>query len=154
MVYPTREKMYPLNLLPTWPRPTTSPVLRVAVQGSEIVVTASDSDYVMTYHKPANSPQLLARSFPRKEDRRVSMTLANFLTSETRQRQGSGVGVDSMTEQPFLNTGKEWSKKDLFSLFRNRIEHGRTVAHIATFLMRTETEVREKAAELGLTLPQ
>jgi hypothetical protein len=35
----------------------------------------------MTYHKPANSPQLLARSFPRKEDRRVSMTLADFLTS-------------------------------------------------------------------------
>jgi hypothetical protein len=56
-------------------------VLRVAVQGREIVVTASDSDYVMTYHKPANSPQLLARSFPRKEDRRVSMTLADFLTS-------------------------------------------------------------------------
>jgi hypothetical protein len=56
-------------------------VLRVAVQGSEIVVTASDSDYVITYHKPANSPQLLARSFPRKEDRRVSMTLADFLTS-------------------------------------------------------------------------
>jgi hypothetical protein len=53
----------------------------VAVQGIEIVVTASDSDYVMTYHKPANSPQLLARSFPRKEDRRVSMTLADFLTS-------------------------------------------------------------------------
>jgi hypothetical protein len=53
----------------------------VAVQGSEIVVTASDSDYVMTYHKPANSPQLLARSFPRKEDRRVSMTLADFPTS-------------------------------------------------------------------------
>jgi hypothetical protein len=26
-----------------------------------------------------------------------------------------------MTEQPDLNTGKEWSKKDLFSL-RNRIE--------------------------------
>jgi hypothetical protein len=53
----------------------------VAVQGIEIVVTASDSDYVTTYHKPANSPQLLARSFPRKEDRRVSMTLADFLTS-------------------------------------------------------------------------
>ena len=71
--------MYPSNRPP--PRPTTSPVLRVAVQGREIVVTASDSDYVMTYHKPANSPQLLARSFPRKEDRRVSMTLADFLTS-------------------------------------------------------------------------
>jgi hypothetical protein len=53
-----------------------------------------------------------------------------------------------MTEQPDLNTGKEWSKKDLFSL-RNRIEHGRTVTHIATFLMRTETEVREKVPSLG-----
>ena len=60
--------------------------------------------------------------------------------------------MDRMTEQPDLNNGKEWSKKDLFSL-RNRIEHGRTVAHVATFLMRTEAEVREKAAELGPTLP-
>jgi hypothetical protein len=63
------------------PRPTTIPVLRAAVQGSEIVVTASNTDYVMTYHKPANSPQLLAKSFPRKEDRRVSMSLADFLTA-------------------------------------------------------------------------
>ena len=62
-------------------RPPITPVLRVVVQGSEIVVTASDTDYVMTYHKPANSPQLLARSFPRKEDRRVSMSLADFLTA-------------------------------------------------------------------------
>ena len=51
-----------------------------------------------------------------------------------------------ITEQPNFNDGKEWSKKDLFSL-RNKIEHGRTVAQIATFLMRTETEIREKAAE-------
>jgi hypothetical protein len=61
--------------------------------------------------------------------------------------------VDHMTEQPDLNTGKEWSKNDLFSL-RNRIEHGRTVGHIATFLRRTEAEIREKIAELGLKLPQ
>jgi hypothetical protein len=60
---------------------TTIPVFRVAVQGSEAVVTASDTDYVMTYHKPANSPQLLARSFPRKEYRRVLMSLADFLTA-------------------------------------------------------------------------
>jgi hypothetical protein len=71
--------MYPSNRPP--PRPTTIPVLRVAVQSSEIVVTASDTDYAMTYHKPANSPQLLARSFPRKENRRVSMNLADFLTA-------------------------------------------------------------------------
>jgi len=61
-------------------RPPTTPVLRVEVQGGEIVVTASDTDYVVTYHKPANSPQLLAKSYPRKEDKRVSMTLAQFLT--------------------------------------------------------------------------
>ena len=61
--------------------------------------------------------------------------------------------MDHMTEQADLNTGKEWSKSDLFSL-RNRIEHGRTVGHIATFLRRTEAEVREKAAELGLELRQ
>ena len=60
--------------------------------------------------------------------------------------------MDHMTEQPDLNTGKEWSKNDLFSL-RNRIEHGRTIGHIATFLRRTEAEVREKAAELALKLP-
>jgi hypothetical protein len=60
--------------------------------------------------------------------------------------------VDRMTEQPGPNSGKERSKQDLFSL-RNRIEHGRTVAHIATFLKRTEAEIREKAAELELTLP-
>jgi len=56
-------------------------VLHVAVQGREIVVSASDTDYVMTYHKPANSPQLVARSFPRREDRRTSMSLADFLTA-------------------------------------------------------------------------
>lgn len=60
--------------------------------------------------------------------------------------------MDRMTDQPDLNTGKEWSKNDLFSL-RNRIEHRRTVGHIATFLRRTEAEVRDKAAELGLELP-
>jgi hypothetical protein len=55
-------------------RPPTTPVLRVAVQGSEIVVSASGTDdYVVKYHKPTNSSQLLARSFPRKEDRRVSI---------------------------------------------------------------------------------
>jgi hypothetical protein len=45
------------------------------------VVTASDTDYMMTYHKPTNSRQLIAKTFPRKEDRRVSMTLADFLTA-------------------------------------------------------------------------
>jgi hypothetical protein len=40
-----------------------------------------------------------------------------------------------------------------FVLASQQDRDGRTVAHVATFLMRTETEIREKAAELGLTLP-
>ena len=56
-----------------------------------------------------------------------------------------------MTEQPNLKDAKEWSKQELFSL-QNRIEHGRTIAHIAAFLGRTEAEVREKAVELGLKI--
>ena len=32
------------------------PVLRIAVRGSEIVITASDTDYAMTYHRSASSP--------------------------------------------------------------------------------------------------
>ena len=70
-------------------RPPNTPVLRVVVQGSEIVVSASGTDdYVVKYHKLANSPQLLARSFPRKEDRRVSMTLADFLTAAWKPVRG------------------------------------------------------------------
>ena len=65
-------------------RPPTIPVLRVQVQGGQIVVTALGTDYVVTYHKPANSPQLVARSFPRKEDRRTSMTVAQFLTDASK----------------------------------------------------------------------
>ena len=75
---PTSEHVPP-NRPPQ--QPITHPVLRVAVQGSEIVVTAPDSDYVMTYYMPANSLSSWAGSFPRKEDRSVSMTLADFLTS-------------------------------------------------------------------------
>jgi hypothetical protein len=50
------------------------------------------------------------------------------------------------------NTGKKWSKMDLFDL-RHAIERGYKVPEIATFLMRTEIEVRRKALELGLKLP-
>ena len=62
-------------------RPLTTPEIRVAVEGCEIVVSASGTDYVVKYYKPANSPQLLVKRFPRKEDMGVSMTLADFLTA-------------------------------------------------------------------------
>ena len=44
-------KMYRTTRPP--PRQAAIPVLSVAVKGGEIVVTASGSDYVVTYYKPA-----------------------------------------------------------------------------------------------------
>ena len=65
--------------------PADHPVLRVAVQGSEIVVSASGTDYyVVKYHKPANSPQLLAKDFPYDDDRRTELTQAEFLATAWR----------------------------------------------------------------------
>ena len=61
--------------------------------------------------------------------------------------------MDRMTDQPDLNTGKEWSKNDLFSL-RNRIEHGRTVGHVATFLMRTKQRSARRHPSLGPSFPR
>jgi hypothetical protein len=57
----------------------------------------------------------------------------------------------SVMQLPDVNTGKEWSAIDLVDL-RYSIERNLTVAEIACFLMCTEAEVREKAAELELEL--
>jgi hypothetical protein len=54
-------------------------------------------------------------------------------------------------EDPDGNTGQEWSAIDLVDL-RYSIERSLTVAEIACFLKRTEAEVREKAAELGMSV--
>ena len=56
-------------------------VLRVDVEGGELVITASDSNYVIPIRSRQTPLGSLAKTFPRKEDRRVSMTLAGFLTA-------------------------------------------------------------------------
>ena len=75
-------------------------MLRVEVQGSEIVVIASDTDYRVTYRKPANTPQLIAKSYPRKEDRRATMTLAEFLTAAW------GLANDKARELGWIGLGR------------------------------------------------
>jgi hypothetical protein len=55
-------------------------------------------------------------------------------------------------EKPDHDRVKKWSERELFDL-RHAIKTGYKVPEIATFLMRTETEVRKKAVELGLKLP-
>jgi hypothetical protein len=39
----------------------------VEVQGAEIIVTLPNTNYTVTYYKPSNSPQLLAKRFPGKD---------------------------------------------------------------------------------------
>jgi hypothetical protein len=53
--------------------------LHVEVQDGEIIVTLPYSKYGVTYHKPANSPQLLARRISLKDDPLATMTASDFL---------------------------------------------------------------------------
>ena len=53
--------------------------LVIDVLGGSIRVTLAGSNYAVTYHKPRNSPQLLAKSLPVNEDRHASMTQGEFL---------------------------------------------------------------------------
>ena len=53
--------------------------LRIDVVDDEIIVTLPFTDYTVTYYKPPNSPQLLAKNFPSKDNGRVPITQAEFL---------------------------------------------------------------------------
>ena len=53
--------------------------LMVEVRGGNIIVSLSGSIYAVTYYKPSNSPQLLARLFPVADDPRAPMTQGEFL---------------------------------------------------------------------------
>jgi hypothetical protein len=53
--------------------------MQLDVRDDEIIVTLPRTSYSVTYYKPANSPQLLARNFPMEDDRRSSMSLSDFL---------------------------------------------------------------------------
>ena len=53
--------------------------LRVEVLGDEIIVILPATSYGVTYYKPADSPQLLAKNFHSKSDSRVPITEAEFL---------------------------------------------------------------------------
>ena len=52
---------------------------RIQVVEDELIVSLPESSYAVTYYKPANSPQLLARGIPMEDDPRVPLTLSEFL---------------------------------------------------------------------------
>ena len=53
--------------------------LHIDVVGDEIIVTLPLTSYTVTYYKPTNSPQLLAKRIADKDDPRVPVTLSEFL---------------------------------------------------------------------------
>jgi len=58
--------------------------LRVQVIDDEIIVTWPGSFYSVTYYKPPNSPQLLAKRIADHDDLRFPMTAAEFLAQAWR----------------------------------------------------------------------
>jgi hypothetical protein len=52
--------------------------LHIEVVDDEIIVTMPLTSYSVTYYKPANSPQLLAKRLP-KNDRWADLTPGEFL---------------------------------------------------------------------------
>jgi hypothetical protein len=53
--------------------------LHLEVLEHEIIITLPFTNYTVTYYKPANSPGLLAKNFPTKDNSHVPMTQAEFL---------------------------------------------------------------------------
>ena len=58
--------------------------LRVQVVDDEIIVTRPGSFYSVTYYKPDQSPQLIAKRIADRDDLRIKMTLSEFLAEAWR----------------------------------------------------------------------
>jgi hypothetical protein len=54
--------------------------LRVDVIDDEIIIVLPGTTYSVTYYKPANSPQLLAKNISDADDTRTPVKLSDFLT--------------------------------------------------------------------------
>jgi hypothetical protein len=54
--------------------------IQLEVWDDEIIVSLPGTNYAVTYYKPPNSPQLLAKNFPCEDDGRAELTQAEFLT--------------------------------------------------------------------------
>ena len=59
--------------------PMTGWQLHCQVRDDEIIVSLPGTTYTVTYYKPDRSPQLLARLISDKDDKRVALTLSQFL---------------------------------------------------------------------------
>src|ERR1044072_5506118 len=80
--------------------------------------------------------------------RRKLLTLAREWMHAAMHQQGAEIHQES-TEPMHANSGEPWSEADISDL-ENELDHGQTIAQIASFLYRDDDEVREKMKELGL----
>ena len=55
--------------------------LRVEVRGADIVVSLPGTTYTVSYYKPMDPPQLIARQYEGADDPRAHLTHAKFLAS-------------------------------------------------------------------------
>lgn len=60
--------------------PAFDPKFEVLVSGNDIVITLMGTSYSVTYLKRKNSPGLFAKDITLKDDPRIPMTSAEFLT--------------------------------------------------------------------------
>jgi hypothetical protein len=58
--------------------------IELEVWDDEIMVSLPGTSYAVTYYKPTNSPQLLAKDFRCYDDARTELTQAEFLASAWR----------------------------------------------------------------------
>ena len=72
--------------------------LRVEVVGDELIVILPATSYGITYYKPANSSQLLAKEFRSKVDSGAPLTYAGSRSCLAgSEQQGARAGVDCVT---------------------------------------------------------
>src|SRR5262249_22048327 len=57
---------------------------QIEVWDDEIIVSVPGTSYAVTYYKPANSPQLLAKDFPYDDDRRTDLTFGSAESARPR----------------------------------------------------------------------
>jgi hypothetical protein len=53
--------------------------LRIDVVDDEIIISLPATTYSVTYYKPPNSPQLLAKNISQSDDKRTPVKLSDFL---------------------------------------------------------------------------
>ena len=58
--------------------------LKLEVHDGDITVTLPGTDYSVTYYKPKDSPQLLAKRITDRDDQRVAIRLSDFLATAWR----------------------------------------------------------------------